>query len=506
MPIRPTPRRGAVAGRARPARAAASFVLVLATVLSRPAPLRAQEPVPAPAPTPTPVQVPSPAGPPSGRPMGPGGPGRPGGAGGMGGAGAALAGMPAVDMSRAPRVFLDCQSRGPAGGSCDFDFIRTEVTFANFVRDRFDSDVHVLVTTLQAGNGGREYTVAFIGQKTLTGSIDTLRYVTAPNDADDVLRRRLVQTIRVGLVRWVARTPLAPRLMIGFASGGVQQASPQSVRDPWNFWLFTVRANGNGNGEQLRRTLNTTGSFSADRVTEQWKLNLGVTGSYNFSQFTLRDGNRFENLLRSYGASALVVRSLTDHWSAGVRTQYVFSDFFNQDVAFTFAPAVEWNLFPYTEATRRQFTVLYTLATNHYEYQRRTVFDRLSENRFNQTLLVALNTRQRWGNVRSTLEASNYLHDMGLYHLTLSGFTDLRLGRGLAFNLGGEVSRVRDQLYLPAAGNTDNEIIVNRNALPTSFRFNFFAGLTYTFGSIYNTVVNPRFGLTGQRGAFRVQN
>ena len=413
-------------------------------------------------------------------------------------------GAPAVDMSIAPRVFLDCA--GGSGGSCDFDFIRTEITFANFVRDRFDSDVHVLVTTLQAANRGREYTVAFIGQKSLRGSVDTLRYVTNPNDADDVLRRRLVQTIRIGLVRWVARTPLASRLQIGFNTAGVRQPSPATIKDPWNFWLFTARANANGNGERLRRSLNTSGSFSADRVTEGWKINLSANGSYNFSRFTLSGGETFENLLRSYGGSALVVKSLTSHWSAGVRSQYVFSDFYNQDVAATVAPAVEWNLFPYAEATRRQFTILYTVAANHYEYQRRTVFGRLSETRFNQTLLTALNTRQSWGNIRTTLEASNYLHDPKLYHLTLSGFTDLRLGRGLAFNLGGEVSRVRDQLYLPGDGNTDNEIIVNRNALPTGFRFNFFAGMSYTFGSIYNTVVNPRFGLTGQRGAFRVQN
>ncbi len=377
----------------------------------------------------------------------------------------------------------------------------------NWVRDRFDSDVHVLVTQLRSGNGGREYTVAFVGQKQLTGSADTLRYVTAPNDAEEILRRKLVQTIRLGLVRWVARTPLAGRLTIGFGGGPMALApTPQNVRDPWNFWLFTVSANGNGNGEELRRSLNTSLNLSGDRVTNELKISTSANANYRIDRITRRDGTRFDNLVRSWGGSALVVKSLTDHWSAGVRAQGVFSDFFNQDLALTLAPAVEWNYFPYQEATRQQLTFLYTVGANKYRYQRTTVFGEDSEFRVNQTLLVGLNTRQRWGTVRTTFEASNYFHDLGLYHLTLSGFTDLRLGRGLNFRVGGEVSRVRDQLYLARAGNTNEEIIVGRQALPTSYRYNFFAGLSYTFGSIYNTVVNPRFGLTGQRGVFRVQN
>jgi len=39
--------------------------------------------------------------------------------------------------SQAPRVFLDCHD-------CDQDFIRGEIGYVNYVRDRGDADVHIL--------------------------------------------------------------------------------------------------------------------------------------------------------------------------------------------------------------------------------------------------------------------------------------------------------------------------------------------------------------------------
>ena len=53
----------------------------------------------------------------------------------------------------APKVFLD-------GTRIDMDYIRTEITFVNYVRDRKEADVHVLITQQRTGGGGREYTLA----------------------------------------------------------------------------------------------------------------------------------------------------------------------------------------------------------------------------------------------------------------------------------------------------------------------------------------------------------
>jgi len=50
---------------------------------------------------------------------------------------APVAGPPADSV----KVFLDC-----VNVSCDFDFFRTEITFVDYVRDRKQADVHLLIT------------------------------------------------------------------------------------------------------------------------------------------------------------------------------------------------------------------------------------------------------------------------------------------------------------------------------------------------------------------------
>ena len=132
-------------------------------------------------------------------------------------------------LKSALRVYLDCQ--GYVRG-CDRDFFVQELGFVNWVRDRFDSDVHLLLTSLNAGNGGREITVNFLGQKKYTGKIDTLVINTLPNDADDRVRRELVRTFQLGLAPFIARTPIASRLRLSLAGGPApQQANPRSVKD-----------------------------------------------------------------------------------------------------------------------------------------------------------------------------------------------------------------------------------------------------------------------------------
>ena len=67
------------------------------------------------------------------------------------------------------RIFLDC-------GSCDFDYLRREIPFVNYVRDRKEADVHILVTTQPTGSGGTEYVFKFIGLDRFANVDDELNY------------------------------------------------------------------------------------------------------------------------------------------------------------------------------------------------------------------------------------------------------------------------------------------------------------------------------------------
>ena len=60
--------------------------------------------------------------------------------------------------------------------------------------------------------------------------------------------------------------------------------------------------------------------------------------------------------------------------------------------------------------------------------------------------------------------------------------------------MGGEVARVNDQLSLVKGEASEAEILLQLQELETSYNLNARMGITYTFGSIYNNIVNPRFG------------
>jgi hypothetical protein len=112
------------------------------------------------------------------------------------------------------RVFLDCES-------CFLDFLRTEVAFVDYVRDRVEADVHVLITDIRTASGGREYTVAFMGMGRFADVQRTLTTATAPSDAEDVVRRQLATTLRIGLLDFATRGGVPPELGVQAAAAPV---------------------------------------------------------------------------------------------------------------------------------------------------------------------------------------------------------------------------------------------------------------------------------------------
>jgi hypothetical protein len=70
----------------------------------------------------------------------------------------------------------------------------------------------------------------------------------------------------------------------------------------------------------------------------------------------------------------------------------------------------------------------------------------------------------------------------------------VRIIKGLSVRVRGEVARINDQLSLVKGEASEAEILLQLQELETSYNLNASLGITYTFGSIYNNIVNPRFG------------
>jgi hypothetical protein len=92
------------------------------------------------------------------------------------------------------------------------------------------------------------------------------------------------------------------------------------------------------------------------------------------------------------------------------------------------------------------------------------------------------------------LEGAHYFHDFSKNHVDLYSSINLRLWKGLTFDVFGSYSMIHDQLSLPKGGATFEEVLLSRKMLETNYSYYFSIGLSYSFGSIYSNVVNPRFG------------
>ena len=389
-------------------------------------------------------------------------------------------------MTQGPKIFVDC-------ASCDQEYLRAEIHFVNFVRDRQLADVHVLVSTQRTGSGGTEYTTEFIGLGSWQGRRDTLKFSVLESDSDDNVRREVLRAIKIGVLPYVAKTPLARHISIGYD----QPAKTGKVIDPWDSWVFTISGNTYFSGEESNHYLNLWGELTARRITEGSKIELEVYGSYteDLFKYTL-DTEQITtlSLSRSKSAEIAYVLSITQHWSAGGYATASSSTYSNRDYRIEASPAIEYNVFPYRQSTRRQLRLAYYLTPSYVNYIEETIFNRTHEWLFSQNLSAELKLTQPWGSVTSQLSGSSYLHDFSKNSLNSWSKLSLRLVKGLSLNIEGNISRVRNQLSLPKGNATPEEILLRRRQMATDYQYWTSIGISYSFGSIYNNVVNPRFG------------
>ncbi len=395
---------------------------------------------------------------------------------------------------KAPKVFIDC-------GWCDIEYIKTEITFVNYVRERKEAQIHILVTTLRTGGGGKEYTISFIGQGEFDGIDDTHKYFSKQTDTEDEIREGLVKALKVGLMSYVAKTPIASRINISY----YPERKAEEVKDKWDFWVFSLSSRGRLSGEESYKSHSFSGSLSANRITEELKINLSLSGSFYKDEFIYEE-ETIESTSDSMYFYGLCVKSISDHWSVGGYFTADSSTFENIKFSFNPAAAVEYNFYPYSESTRRQFRLLYKIGYNHVRYREETIFDKISEDLWNESLSATFDIKEKWGSVSTTLSGSHYFHDFSKYRLTLFTIINLRLFKGLSFFAFGGGSRIHDQLNLLKGESSLEEILLRRKELKTDYNYFFSIGLSFTFGSIYTNVVNPRFGSSGHGGIHVIIN
>jgi hypothetical protein len=386
------------------------------------------------------------------------------------------------------RVFLDCDS-------CDLDYIKTEITFVNYVRDRLEAQVHILITTQATGGGGREYTLSFIGQNDCRDLSDVQKYFSSKTDTDDETRKGLVKALKLGLMSYVGRTPIACRIAVDYTRP--QASGP--TRDRWDSWVFSLSGDGYFSGEESYMSRMVDGSFSANRVTAASKVRLGLSVDTAKQRYETDEGT-IVGTTSSWDASGLYVKSLGEHWSAGAYLEAMSSLYSNVDLALIAAPALEYNFFPYSQSTRRQLRALYRFNLAYANYREETRYGKLRQTLTQQSLSLTLDLREKFGTISVSAEGSHYFHDLGLWRIDTFGIINLRLYKGFSVYVLGGYSWIHDQIYLLGREPTYEEQLLRLRELPRNSNYFAAIGFQFQFGSIFTNVINPRFGSSGGGG------
>lgn len=381
-------------------------------------------------------------------------------------------------------VFLDCRTR-----SCNESFIREKIPFINYVRNKDDADLHLFIVTQRTGSGGQEFTLQFIGNNEFSDIVRTISFFSAESDSDDEVRNQLTNNIKRGLFIYLANLPVSEELSINYIPRKINVESPQI--DNWNYWVFEINANTNIQGEESENRFSLRGDARAERITPEWKIRLGVQQFYERRKFKKDDTTRVF-VTESRGADLLVVKSLTDHLSIGGSTNYRSSIRNNLNLLADGSLAFEYSVFPYKEFNEREITFLYRMTGGYNDYNERTIYGKTSEFLLQHQLRSNIRFTKPWGEFRTQINASTYMHDTSKNRLTTESQLNFRIYRGLSIFVSGEYAWIRNQLSIPAGNITDAEQLLNLRQRFTSYSYRARFGLSFSFGSIYNNVVNPR--------------
>jgi len=272
----------------------------------------------------------------------------------------------------AVRIYLDCND-------CDMNYTRQEIPYINYVRDHREAEVYILVTTQHTGSGGHEYTYRFQGQEKFKGLNDTLIYTSSPDETNTITREKRTKMLKMGLMRYVAKTPLFNEIDIIHN----EELEAEEVIDRWNYWVFELSTEPQFEAEEANKELDLRNSINISKITPNIKLEIEMDHFLNREKF-IENVDTDSSNTSTYTTSELrinnlFVKSLGEHWSAGVIWDLVSSTRENYDFTTDILPSVEYDIYPYSESTDHQLRILYGAGIQINNYIDTTIYNKMEE-------------------------------------------------------------------------------------------------------------------------------
>ncbi len=386
------------------------------------------------------------------------------------------------------RLFLD-----PQRTWVDQTFLQTQIGWVDWVRDRQVASVHLIVTQQSNGGGGMRTTLRFLGLGNFQGVDDELVLDTPPDETDDALRQALSAQIALGLARYAARLPQPQRLqLIARAEPAGQARANAPTEDPWNRWVYRMSVDSSIRGESSTANSSTYASASARRITESQIIRFSTSGNWSDARNEF-DGAVLRSHSESYYAGAVYAEAINDRWTWGLLGSGSKSKSGNIRHKERVAPAIEYNVWKYSDSNQKQLTFLYQVGASRSNYLEETVFNKMHDSLYDHSITASLDLNQPWGTVSVSLSGTAYLHDATKRSINLYSNLNVKLAKGLSLNFWGTYSQIRNQLALRKGDPNLEDVLLKLKELRTNYRFSTSVGLSYTFGSIFNDAVNSRF-------------
>ncbi len=389
----------------------------------------------------------------------------------------------AQDTNTDLSVYLDCQS-------CNTTQIKQELKNVSFVRDQSDADVHLFFTVQRNASGGRAYEIEFIGQKKFSKLHDTLSFDTNSDMSDLEKTNKILKYIRLGLMRFWIENGLADKISVSLQND--EDTDKKEAKDPWNKWSFQLGVNGWFNGEETSKFSNFNGSVSGEQITDKNKFKFRTGISQRKSVFIYGDQEIISEKKSKYLTVSDVI-SINKHWSAGLFTGMGNSVYNNYKYYWNIQPGVEYNFFPYSISAKKQVVLSYKIGPRFNKYYDTTIFLKDKELLWKQSALAGTSFRRKWGSLTTSLEYASFLHDVSLNEFNVYMNTNIRLFKGFSLRLNGYYGITHNQINLSAQGATLEEILLQQKQVRSGYSYFASVGINYSFGSIYNTIINSRF-------------
>lgn len=383
-------------------------------------------------------------------------------------------------------VFLDCPG-------CDLNYVKNEIKFVNYANDPLRAQVHILVSSQSTGGSGAVHQLEFLGKEGFDDDKFTLKFQAEPTMTDLEKQQGLVRTLKLGLVPFVAQTALASNFDLAVKN---QEKPKETIpvgkgKKLMDSWLFEAYSNMNWDKESLRSTFDLRYGLYAEHLTPEWRIR--IEPNFYFQERVVRtDEEEIRSYRRQNGYNGKVVKSLGEHWSLGVFNNIYSNTYNNVKLGMWLAPAIEYSILPYSEVVTREFTVAYHVGRLYNRYFEETIFLKMEDKVFSHVMDVNLRLRRDWGDVTMFMQGSCFLNDWSRNHLSINGRVGVRVFKGMTFNMGGTFRIVNDQITLPRGNTTLEDILLGQKQLATAYNSNVNFGVRYTFGALYNNVVNTR--------------